>query len=140
MSRRYLLGCIGSGFTIVSVGCLGLSGDSEPEASRLSNVMVRNIGDDEGHEVEVTVEDDGDTVFSETWQIEPGSKRGDIEIAPERGRYVVRVVFEETEQEINVTDETDDEDSCVNLRFDIWIDDDGDPRIASTTQPPYDDC
>ena len=140
MSRRLFL----ASATIATVGglagCLGDILDSEPEETRLSNVVVRNIGDNEEHEVEVTIEDNGDTVLSDNWYIKPRSQRGEVEIATERGRYVVRIGFEEAEQEVDVTGEADGEDVCINLRFDVWIDDDGDPRIATAPQPSYDDC
>ena len=142
LPRRTLLGAVGAGSAIGAAGCVDAFRDSEPDEARLSILEVRNMWGDADIEVDVTVETvDGETVFSDTWEIERGSRWGEGTVATERGRYVASAEVGDLREEVDVVEAADGEDVCVGIEFQTGTDDDSVPNtITSSVYGRWDDC
>ena len=142
LPRRTLLGAIGAGSTIAAAGCVDTFRDSEPDEARLSILEVRNMWGEADIEVDVTVEAvDGETVFSDTWEIERGSRWGEGTVATERGQYIASAEVGDLREEVDVVEAADGEDVCVGIEFQTGTDDDGVPNtITSSVYGHWDDC
>lgn len=115
MKRRALLASV----AIAASGCLGL--DSGPQA-RLAWIWLRNDRD-ERYAVDLTIEDGGETVYSETIQLPPTtSETTDIqEQTPVQGpgRYVVRATMDGETREVDTTAFVDGNEDCIGVRFSL---------------------
>lgn len=115
MQRRALL-------TIVSGSLLGMAGctlpHDEPAEPMLDAISVRNRHS-ERREINVTVVESGETRFSKTYTVEPGSEISEESPVDSSGRYLVRAVTTDGEQEIDTTEHADGDELCVIVRFEI---------------------
>lgn len=113
MKRRALL----SSLAIALSGCLG---GGDPPRSRLAWIWLQNDRE-ERYAVDVTVEDDGQTVYADTVQLPPGgSETTDVRATSPvegPGRYVVRATMDGETREVDTTDYVDGEEDCVGVRF-----------------------
>ena len=142
LTRRKLLGCVGVGGIVAAGGCTDTLLDSEPDEARLAIVEVRNLWGEAAIEAEVVVEEDtGETVFSETWEIEPGNHWGNTSVATERGQYIVGVTVGDLHEAVDIVDAADGDDVCLHIEFQTGTDDEGVPdQLTSNIRPPFDDC
>ena len=142
LARRKLLGCFGAGSAIAAAGCVGTILDPEPDEARLATLEVRNMWGDADIEVDVAVDEvNGETVFSDTWEIERGNHWGKTSVATERGQYIARVEVGELEEEVDIVQVADGEDVCVSIEFQTGTDDEGVPdQLTSHIRSPFDDC
>ena len=116
MKRRALLS---SSVAVAVGGCLGVGG---PPQSRLAWVWLQNDRQRQ-YEVDVTVEDDGETVFSDAYRLPAaGSETVDIrETSPVEGpgRYVVRATMDGETREVDTTELVDGDQNCIGVRFSL---------------------
>lgn len=115
MNRRTLLSLCA---TATCSGCLGVA---QRRAPRLAWIWLANDRD-EAYEVEVTVEEDGETVLAETRQVgtEPDTANVRIDNPVDGpGQYVVRGRADGSVREIDSTDVVDGDENCVGIRFSL---------------------
>ncbi|WP_254807405.1 hypothetical protein [Natronosalvus amylolyticus] len=115
MQRRTLL-AVASGSLLGTAGCTYL--DDEPAEPMLDAISVRNRHN-EIQEIDVSVVESGETRFSETYTVDPGSEIVEESPVGSSGRYLVRVVATDGEQEIDTTEHVDGDERCVIVRFEI---------------------
>ncbi|WP_226023993.1 hypothetical protein [Halomicrobium salinisoli] len=106
--------------TVASVGCLGL-GSSQSKESKLAWIWLLNDRD-EPYEVDVVVEDNGETVFSESYQL--GTEPGTANIREDNpvggtGQYVVRATMDGETREVDTIDAVDGDENCIGVRFSL---------------------
>ncbi|WP_239639455.1 hypothetical protein [Halobiforma nitratireducens] len=92
--------------------------DDEPAEPLLDSVSVRNRHN-ETQEIDVSVVESGETRFSETYTVDPGSQILEESPVGSPGCYLVRVVATDGEQEIDTTEHIDGDERCVFVRFEI---------------------
>lgn len=116
MNRRTLLS--GAGLCAIS-GCLGINW---PPQSRLAWIWLRNDRD-QRYEVDVAVEDDGELVFSDAYQLPPTeSETTDIRITSPvegPGQYVVRATMDGQTREVDTVNLVDGNETCIGVRFSL---------------------
>ncbi|WP_436927599.1 hypothetical protein [Halosimplex amylolyticum] len=115
MKRRALLSiCVA---TVIG-GCLGI-GQQQP---KLAWIWLQNH-QTERYEIDVAVLDDGETVFSDAYQLNPANEEmTDLRLtAPVEGsgQYVVRATIRGETFEVDVTDVDDGAAECVGAQFAI---------------------
>jgi hypothetical protein len=118
MKRRQALLSLGA--AVASTGCLGV-GFSQPKKSRLAWIWLLNDREEQ-HEVDVVVEDDGETVFSESYELGVEPDTANIrEDAPVdgTGQYVVRATMDGETREVDTTDVVDGDENCIGVRFSL---------------------
>lgn len=115
MQRRALL-TVGGGSLLGLAGCTYRT--DEPAEPVLETISVRNRHT-ERHEIDVTVVERGETRFSQTYTVDPGSDISEESPVDSSGHYLVTVVSTESEQEIDTTEYTDGDERCVIVRFEI---------------------
>jgi hypothetical protein len=116
MKRRALLLL---GATSLFGGCLG---DGEKQArARLAWIWLQNDRE-EAYDVEVVVEANGRSVFSETYRLGTTPDTANItENRPveEPGHYVVRATMDGETREVDITEYVDGEENCIGVRFSL---------------------
>lgn len=113
--RRAFLSVLGS---LVAGGCLDRN---RPPESRLAWIWLRNDRD-ERSKVEVVVEDSGETVLSETYDLGTGPETTNVNVENPingPGRYVVRATMDEETREVDTTDLVDGDEDCIGVRFSL---------------------
>lgn len=105
---------------VASVGCLGV-GSQQSKGPRLAWIWLRNDRE-ESDAVEVVVEDDDGTVFSESYEL--GTEPGTANIHEENpvdgpGQYVVRVTMDGETREVDTTAVADGDENCIGVRFSL---------------------
>ncbi|WP_241175478.1 hypothetical protein [Natronolimnobius sp. AArcel1] len=90
----------------------------EPAEPMLDAISVRNRHS-ERQEIDVIVVESEETRFSETYTVEPGSEISEKSPVDSSGRYLVRAVTTDGEQEIDTTEHADGDELCVIVRFEI---------------------
>lgn len=106
--------------------CSGCLGAARRRAPRLAWIWLANDRD-EAYEVEVAVEEGGETVFAETRRVgtEPDTASVRIDNPVDGpGQYAVRARADGAVREIDSTDVVDGDENCVGVRFSLL--DDGD--------------
>lgn len=116
MERRALL----SACAVCAVsGCLGID---QPPQARLAWIWLRNDRKQQ-YEVDVTVEDGAETVFSDAYQLPPAdSETVDLrETSPVEGpgQYVVRATMDGETREVDTTEFVDGDEDCIGVRFSL---------------------
>lgn len=116
MKRRTLLA---TGPAVVLGGCLGFD---DPPQSRLAWIWLRNDRS-ERYEVDVTVEDNGETVFADAYQLHPtGADAATIQVTSPvegPGQYVVRATMDGEVREVDTTTVIDGQEICIGVRFSL---------------------
>jgi hypothetical protein len=116
MKRRALLLL---GVTSLFSGCLGI-GENQPQP-QLAWIWLQNDRE-EGYEVEVVVEEDGESVFSKTYQLGATPDTANINVddpVDEPGHYVVRATMDGETREVDIADFVDDDENCIGVRFSL---------------------
>ena len=114
MERRAFLSL---GVASLFGGCLGL-GESRPQP-RLAWIWLQNDRE-KAYEVDVVVEEDGESVFSETYQVGATLDTANVNVdnpVDEPGNYVVRATMDGETREVEIADFVDGDDICVGVRF-----------------------
>ena len=116
MKRRALLS---SSVAIAVGGCLGFDGPRQP---RLAWIWLRNDRQ-QRYEVDVTVEDGDETVFSDAYQL-PAAESETVDIRETSpvegpGRYVVRATMDGETREVDTTEFVDGDENCIGVRFSL---------------------
>ena len=116
MDRRALL----SASAAVAVG--GCLGSNRPRQSRLAWIWLQNDRD-RRYDVDVTVEDGDETVFSRAYQLSATtSATTDVqEETPVEGpgQYVVRATTDGETRDVDTTEYVDGEEHCIGVRFSL---------------------
>jgi hypothetical protein len=118
MKRRHALLSVCT--AVASVGCLG-SGSSQPRESRLAWIWLLNDRD-ESYEVNVVVEDDDETVFSESYELGTRPDTANVHVdnpVDGPGQYVVRVTMDGETREVDTTAVADGDENCIGVRFSL---------------------
>jgi hypothetical protein len=114
MQRRALL----STCAVLAVGgCL----TARPQQSRLAFIWLVNDRD-EPYDVDVVVEDDGETVFSKIYELgtEPDTANANDETpVAGPGQYVVRATMDGETRTVDTTEAVDGDEDCVGVRFSL---------------------
>jgi len=131
--RTYLTSAVGSFFgTIGLAGCVGLGGG--PTTARLAWVWLVNDRD-EAYDVDVTIEDAGETVFAETYRLgtDPSSATPPVKTTERpvegAGEYVVTGTMDGETRTVDATEYVDGDEDCIGVRFtllnngsvDYWV-------------------
>lgn len=116
MNRRALL----SGVTVCAIsGCLGINRPPQP---RLAWIWLRNDRE-QCYEVDVAVEDDGELVFSDAYQLPPTeSETTDIRITSPvegPGQFVVRATMDGQTWEVDMVNLVEGNEKCIGVRFSL---------------------
>lgn len=114
MKRRALLYL---GATSLFGGCLGF-GESQPRP-RLAWIWIQNDRD-EAYDVDVVVEEDGESVFADTYHVGTTAETANINVdrpVDGPGRYVVRATMAGETREVDVAEYVDGDENCVGVRF-----------------------
>jgi hypothetical protein len=114
MKRRALLSTCGA---LVVGGCLA----ARPQQSRLAYIWLVNDRD-ESYDVDVVVEDDGETVFEKTYEL--GTTPDTANVNTENpvsgpGQYVVRATMDGETRTVDTTELVDGDEDCVGVRFSL---------------------
>lgn len=116
MKRRALLS------TAAVCAVSGCSVIDRPQQSRLAWIWLRNDRD-QRYEVDVAIEDGGEMVFSDAYQLLPTeSETTDIrETSPVEGpgQYVVRATMDGETLEVDTTELVDGDENCIGVRFSL---------------------
>ncbi len=118
MKRRHALLSVCT--LVTSAGCLGV-GFLGPTESRLAWVWLRNDRD-EPYEVTVVVEDNGETVLSESYELGTGPDTANIHVdnpVEGTGQYVVCTTMDGETLEVDTTDVVDGDENCIGVRFSL---------------------
>ncbi len=115
MKRRALLSTTGVSLLCVA-GCTSV--DDDPALPLLDWVSVRNRYS-EPRDVDVTVTEVGETRYSETSTVDPGSEFAEETPVDGAGQYLIRAATNDSEQEVAAADNIDGEERCVSIRFEI---------------------
>jgi len=116
MKRRAILLL---GATSLLSGCLGI-GESRPQP-RLAWIWLQNDRD-ESYEFEVVVEEDGESVFSETYQLGTTLDTANLTVdnpVDEPGHYVVQATMDGETREVDIAEYVDGDENCVGVRFSL---------------------
>lgn len=116
MKRRALL--VASATSLFG-GCLGI-GRSQVQP-RLAWIWLQNDRD-ETYEVDVIVEEDGKSVFSETYQVGTTPDTANINVdnpVNEPGHYVVRATMDGETRDVEIAEYVDGDENCVGVRFSL---------------------
>ena len=114
MKRRQALLLTGSALTVG--GCLGIG---KQRQARLAYIWLVNDRD-ETYEVDVVVEDDGETVFTELFELGTEREAANVDVESPvdgLGRYVVRATMDGETREVNSIDVIDEDETCVGVKF-----------------------
>lgn len=127
MKRRALLAsCAG----VAIGGCLGSS-----RGQRLAWIWLQNEHA-ERYQIDVAVEDDGETEFSDAIRLLPGDEEtADVRLTDPvegRGRYTVSATIDGEILEVDTSESSDDDRDCVGVRFTIRED----GSVESATEVP----
>jgi hypothetical protein len=119
MDRRALLSVSAA---VAVGGCFGLDRSRQ---SRLAWIWLRNDRD-RRYDVDVTVEDGDETVFSDAYQL-PATTSETTDIREETpvegpGRYVVRATMTGETLEVETTEFVDGDEDCIGVRFSLLDD------------------
>jgi hypothetical protein len=98
-------------------GCLGI-GENQPQP-QLAWIWLRNDRE-EAYEVDVVVEEDGESVFSETYQVGATLDTANINVdnpVDEPADYVVRATIDGETRTVEIADFVDGDEICVGVRF-----------------------
>lgn len=117
MKRRALLSACA---TVAVGGCLG----SDRPRPRLAWIWLRNDRDDP-HRVDVAVEDDGETVLSDTYELGSGIGTANTTVdspVDGPGRYVVRASADGETRTVDTAEFVDRDENCVGVRFSLLDD------------------
>lgn len=117
MLRRQALFAIST--VVAGAGCLGL-GENQPEP-RLAWIWLQNDREEE-YEVDVAVEEDGELVFSETYQMGSTMDTANINVdnpVDGPGDYVVQGTMDGETREVEIAEFVDDDENCVGVRFSL---------------------
>lgn len=126
MNRRALLATVPA---IAIGGCLGTD---DPPLPRLAYVWLVNDRETQVS-VAVTVTDDGETVFSRTYDLAASGDGGNVSTdhpVDGRGEYVVTATVDDEPVAVDATDHVDGDEDCVGVRVTLF--DDG--RVATWTK------
>lgn len=116
MKRRALLLL---GVTSLFGGCLEI-GENRPQP-QLAWIWLQNDREEE-YEVDVVVEEDGKSVFSETYQLGATSDTANINVedpVDEPGHYVVRTMMDGETREVDIAEFVEGDENCVGVRFSL---------------------
>lgn len=103
-------------------GCVGLG--EEPTTVRLAWIWLVNDRD-EAYDVDVTIEDAGETVFAETYRLgtDPSSATPPVQTTERpvegAGKYVVTARIDGEMRTVDATDHVDGDEDCIGVRFSI---------------------
>lgn len=117
MLRRQALFSIGT--VVAGAGCLGL-GENQPHP-RLAWIWLQNDREKE-YEVDVVVEEDGEVVFSETYQLGTTMDTANINVdnpVDGPGEYVVQGTMDGDTREVEIAEYVDGDENCVGVRFSL---------------------
>ena len=117
MLRRQALLSIGT--AVAATGCLGL-GEDQPQP-RLAWIWLQNDRE-EAYEVDVVVEEDGESVFSETYQLGATMDTANINVddpVDGPGHYVVRATMDGETREVEIAQFVDGDENCIGVRFSL---------------------
>jgi hypothetical protein len=121
--RTYLGSAVGTlAGTIGLAGCVGLRGG--PTTARLAWVWLVNDRD-EAYDVDVTIEDAGETVFAETYRLapDPSSKTPPVRTTERpvegAGEYVVTARMDGETRTVDATEYVDGDEDCIGVRFSL---------------------
>ena len=121
--RTYLASAVGTlAGTIGLAGCVGLGGG--PTTARLAWVWLVNDRD-QAYDVDVTIEDAGETVFAETYRLGPGPSSATPPVqTTERpvegaGEYVVTGTMDGETRTVDATEHVDGDEDCIGVRFSL---------------------
>lgn len=117
MDRRALLSLCVTAICTWS-GCLG---GGERPAPRIAWIWLVNDRE-RAQEIEVTIEDDGEVVFSETHQVgtEPDAANVRIDDPVDGpGQYVVRARLDGSVREVVAAEFVDGDENCIGVRFSL---------------------
>ncbi len=112
--RRTLLAAVGLSVS-GTAGCL--SRESDPEAV-VDTIAVRNRAG-ESQDVTVAVTENEETLFSETYTVEPGADRGETVPVEQPGEYLIRATANGREQAVETAGHVDSDERCLSVRFEI---------------------
>lgn len=93
-------------------------GQSRP---RLAWIWLQNDRD-EAYDVDVVVEEDGESVFSKTYQLGTTPETANInEETPvdEPGQYVVRATMDGETRTVDIAEYVDGDENCIGVRFSL---------------------
>ncbi len=116
MRRRTFVSAVTVGL-VVGTGCLG----SDDQLTKLAWINLQNHREEE-YDVEVTVEDDDEIVFSNTYHFGTDDETGKVlEENPVNGEgeYVVQATLDGEEREVDTTDFIDGDETCIGVRFNL---------------------
>jgi len=105
--------------TAAAIG--GCPGRNQQQESRIVWVWLVNDRDDP-YEVDVTIEDAGETVFSRTYTVgTEGNAANFQEDGPVDGpgQYVVRAKMDGSVEEVDTTEHIDGDENCIDVRFSL---------------------
>ena len=121
--RTYLASAVGTlAGTIGLAGCVGLGGG--PTTARLAWVWLVNDRD-EAYDVDVTIEDAGETVFAETYRLgpDPSSATPPVQTTERpvegAGEYVVTGTMDGETRTVDATEHVDGDEDCIGVRFSL---------------------
>lgn len=116
MNRRtYML--VGASSLVGGAGCLA----SGEQVAQLAWINLKNHRET-AHDVEVTVEEDGEMLFSDTYTLgtEPDTANVVIEDAVEgEGQYTVHSTMDGEDRTVETTEFVDGEEICVGVIFEL---------------------
>lgn len=116
MKRRAFLSL---SVTLMLGGCLGIR-ENQPQP-RLAWIWLQNDREKE-YEVDVVVEENGELVFSETYQLGATPDTANINVddpVNEPGQYVVRATMDGETREVDIADFVDGDEICVGVCFSL---------------------
>jgi hypothetical protein len=105
---------------VVGGGCLG-AGFSKRERPRIAWIWLLNDRE-ESYDVDVVVEDGGETVLSESYELGTDPETANVRVADPvdgTGQYVVRATVDGETREIDTTELVDGEENCLGVRFSL---------------------
>lgn len=102
----------------ISAGCFRETG-SEP-VPEIDSLEIRNDHREESHEFLIQIEEEEETVFEETYQLEAagsGESAVALEDPVQPGAYTVRVEADEQSATVDLKDRITDDQTCIRLQF-----------------------
>ena len=102
---------------LAGTGCLAYGG----QQVQLGWINLQNHRKD-AYDVEVTVEDEGEIVFSTVYHLGTDSETANIfEENPVKGdgMYIVRASLDGELREVDTTEFTEDDETCIGVRFEL---------------------
>jgi len=112
--RAFLSLCTAAAFG----GCLGRNQQQESRIAWLWLVNDR----DEAYDVDVAIEDAGETVFSRTYTVRTHGEAANVheeDPVDGPGQYVVRAKMDGSVEEVDTIDHVDGDENCIGVRFSL---------------------